>query len=561
MTRIKKPHEGIRGNKKPAQFGYCPYCGSDALVKDGFTTNEGNKKQRYECKSCEKRTSAPAKEPPTLKMQMRKNVPSVKRYIVTSAQNATPVHRATWQSILNCAEYYDAEIVVIPGRYKNPTSQWTQKNKDHEWWDKLVVPYLCDGWVLLNDRLVILGDVKVQWAARQPLVGLDSLTKDKSGIVGHGSRALRSIATPQHKHSKLMMTTGTVTVRNYTDTKQGMLGKFSHCLGGLIVEIDGDTFYARQLNATKKGHFIDLDREFTPNGVSVAKPALALSMGDTHFRWIDPGVVRATFTSPDSMLKVLKPRNLMWHDVIDFHSRNWHHRDDFLTEYGKEKFNISDIEAEIKEGVMFVNKHTPVYCESRIVSSNHERQIGRWLRDTDPRKDPRNLLIWLRMTAEATNNLKKTAGGICYDDPFIKEAMPYAKPNVKFLKLGQSFVISGVEYGFHGDIGPDGARGTTRNLSKLGVKVTKGHSHKAEIDGGCYSAGKSTGPLEYEHGGPSSHSNTHVVQYHNGKRSLITIINGKYCLPRPKKPITKKNEPLDAQVVDTDNIDEISEGN
>ena len=496
----------------------------------------GSQKQRYACKSCGHKTTTPKKEKPVAAIPMRTSLPTVKRYIITAAQNATDIHKPTWQTLLRCAEYYDAELVVIPGRYKNPTSQWSQKSKDHEWWDKAVVPYLCNGWIRLNDRLVILGDVKVQWAASNPLGRMDSFTKDKSGIVGHGSRAMRSVATPQHKHAKVMYTTGACTVRNYTDTKQGKLGGFAHSLGALIVEIDGDTFYVRQLNATKMGSFIDLDLEFTPDEVRPARPALALSMGDSHIRWIDKGVTRATFTAPDSIMKLMKPRHLFWHDIIDFHSQNWHHREDFITQFGKREFGIDDIDAEIREGMRFVNKHTPAYCESRIVSSNHERQLSRWLRDTDPRKDPINLKIWLQLAGDAVSNVRKSAGGIVCDDSFINYSSQFAKPNVKFLKLGQSFVLSQVEYGFHGDIGPNGSRGTTRNLSKLGVKVTKGHSHTAEIIDGCYSAGKSTGPLEYERGGPSSHTNSHVMQYSNGKRVIITIINGRYCLPRPRKP-------------------------
>ena len=47
---------------------------------------------------------------------------------------------------------------------------------------------------------------------------------------------------------------------DYTDTKQGAIGAFNHRLGALIVEIDADVFYVRELNADRHGSFIDLDR-------------------------------------------------------------------------------------------------------------------------------------------------------------------------------------------------------------------------------------------------------------------------------------------------------------
>lgn len=515
-------------------LGFCPKCGGAELIKDGHTENR-KPKQRYSCKSCRHQTTSPLKAPPPEVVPMRKKLPTSKVYIITAAQNATPIHKPTWATMQHMVEYYDAELVVIPGRYKNPTSQWTQNNKDHEWWDDAVVPYLCNGWITLNDRLTILGDVKIQWAARNPLMGMDALTKDRSGIVGHGSRGLRSIATPQYKHPKLMMTTGACTVRNYTDTKQGKLGAFNHCLGALIVEIDSDSFYVRQLNATKQGNIIDLDMEFTPEGARPAPRALSLSMGDTHYRFIQPHVVKATFTAPESMMKLLRPKHLFWHDVIDFHSRNHHHKDNYLTRFGKWKFGMESVRAEFTEAVQFMNKKTPADCVSHVVSSNHDRAAARWLKDADFRDDPVNAEFYLELAKEILASVRRTDGGVAYNDPFITFGKKIAAPNVQFLKQGESFVLADVEYGFHGDNGPNGSRGSTKNLSKMGIKVTKGHNHTAEIIDGCYSAGKSTGPLEYEQGSPSSHSNSHVVQYANGKRSILFIINGKYCLKRPRR--------------------------
>ncbi len=521
-------------NKKVTSY-YCPKCGHDSMVKNGLTTNSGSEKQRYRCSLCSFNTTTPATSPPMEAVSMRKTLPIVKRYIVTAAQNATPIHKPTWNSLLRAAAYYNAELVVIPGRYKNPTSQWTQNNEDHDWYASEVIPHLCNGWIKLNDRLLILGDVKIQWAARAPLVGMDALTKDKSGIIGHGSRGMRSIATPQHKHPKLMLTTGACTVRNYTDTRAGKLAEFNHCLGGLIVEIDGDAFYVRQLNATKHGSFIDLDTEFTPDGVHPAKPALSVSMGDIHQRWVLPSVVDATFTAPDSLVKLIKPRYLFWHDTVDFHSRNHHHKDDWITKYAKWKYKIECVRTEIEDAIKFVNKHSTRGRKSVVVSSNHDRAIARWLKEADFKSDPVNAEFYLECAQRAIKSTQVTEGGVTFEDPFVSYAQEFAKSNVQFLKPGESKVLAQVEYGFHGDSGPNGSRGTTKNLSKLGVKVTKGHNHTAEIIDGCYSAGKSTGMLEYEGGSPSSHTNSHVIQYANGKRAIIIIINGRYCLDRPRK--------------------------
>lgn len=470
------------------------------------------------------------------KNDMRTRLPDAKRYIITAAQNATPIHANTWASLKQAAKYYEAELVVIPGRYKNPTSIVTKDNKDNEWWDPAVVPHLCNGRINLNERIMILGDVKVQWATPSPLSQLDALTKDKSGIVGHGNRALRSIATPQHKQPKIMFTTGACTVRNYTDTKRGKIAASNHCLGALLVEIDNDVFYARQLNADKFGCFIDLDMEFTPTGVKRAERALSLTPGDVHERWKRHDVVNATFDADDSIMKLLRPQYLVLNDLTDSHARNHHHKDDWITRFGKWKTGIECVRTEIEEAVRFVNEKTPDECQAVVISSNHDRAILRWLKETDFRTDPANAEFYLESALAIAKSAKKSDGGIAFDDPFITYAKKFAKKNVRFLKQGESFVLARVEYGLHGDMGPNGARGSTKNLSAIGVKVTKGHDHTAGIIDGCYSAGKCTGPMEYEGGGPSSHSNSHVVQYANGKRTIIFVINGRYCLPRPDLP-------------------------
>ncbi|MBI5005394.1 MAG: IS1 family transposase [Candidatus Lloydbacteria bacterium] len=519
---------------KPDSSWVCPKCGSGELVKAGKTTNQTSKKQRFVCTTCRYRTTMPRL--PSNSVPMRHNLPKAKVYIITAAQNATPVHKGFWKSLEYAAEYYDAERVVIPGRYKNPTSQWTQGNDEHEWWCPEVVPYLFDGRMKLNERIVILGDVKIQWAARKPLASMDTLTKNMSGIVGHGNRALRSIATPQHKHPKLMLTTGACTMPNYTDTKQGAIGEFNHCFGALIVEIDGDVFYVRELNADQRGSFIDLNMEFTSEGIGRAKPALSISMGDVHQRFMLPQVIDATFTAKRSMMNFLRPRYLIWHDLLDFHTRNHHHKDDWITGYGKWKADKECVRTEIEEAIRFVNDKTPKNCKSIIVSSNHDRALLRWLKEADFKKDPVNLAFYLEIAAKVAKSAKISQSGIDYIDPFIVYAKKCAAKNVQFLKQGESFVLADVEYGLHGDNGPNGSRGTTQNLSTIGVKVTKGHNHTAEIIDGCYSAGKSTGMLEYEAGGPSSHTNSHVVQYANGKRTIIFIINGRYRLERRPSP-------------------------
>src|SRR4051812_36076654 len=88
-----------------------------------------------------------------------------KVFIITSAQNGTPVHREFWGALLQLKKHRRAELVVIPNRYKNPTSKWTESQANEEIWVEEVQPYLYNQRLDLNQNLVLLGNAPVQSTA------------------------------------------------------------------------------------------------------------------------------------------------------------------------------------------------------------------------------------------------------------------------------------------------------------------------------------------------------------------------------------------------------------
>lgn len=55
------------------------------------------------------------------------------RYVVTCAQNATPVFPEGLASLRTYCNKNKAELVVIPIRYHNPTSAWTKADESSDW--------------------------------------------------------------------------------------------------------------------------------------------------------------------------------------------------------------------------------------------------------------------------------------------------------------------------------------------------------------------------------------------------------------------------------------------
>jgi hypothetical protein len=451
------------------------------------------------------------------------------RYVITAAQNATPVNRPFFESLLGYCKHNGAQLLVIPYRYHNPTSLWSKKAADNDWWAPELASYLYDRRVKLNKHLILLGDIKTQPTATSPLQGFESITGPRSAIIGHPKLELTTVPTPQEQLPKLLTTTGAVTQRNYTPSKAGKKGEFHHTYGACAVEIAGSTFHIRQLNAVKDGSFMDLRHEYRGSKRTDTGGVAALVMGDTHVEVIDPTVARATFYK-DGMVDVLQPDYLVWHDVHDFYSKNHHHIGKPFIDYVKHTTGTDDVEKMLDQTFAAIDQWTPAFTKNVFVPSNHPDALTRWLDRADWKSDPRNAKFILRTSLAMLEAAQMSHGNAQIICPFLywaKQKLKTAKQSV-FLAHEESFQVKGIELGYHGHYGLNGARGSRKSFARIGTKVVIGHTHSPGISEGAYQVGTSSRlKLEYVHG-PSSWMHTHCAVYKNGKRSLINIINGEW---------------------------------
>lgn len=461
--------------------------------------------------------------------------PGTKRFVITAAQNGTPVHPVFWRVLNRICEDAGAELLVIPLRYKNPTSQWTGSQQNAEHWAAEVQPYLWNVRHALHKNLTLLADIKTQPTAESPLSGFDAVSLAASGIVGHTKLQLRSIPTPSGRMAKVLTTTGACTVANYTDTKTGRIGEFHHSLSAVMVELDGPRFHLRQLQFhANRGRVIDLGTMYSDKLKCVSPPALALAMGDTHVDYADPAVIKATF-GPGGIVETCRPRNLVWHDVCDSYSVNPHHLGNPFIAFAKRKAGRDNVAAEVGRAIEFIKTHTPKGCASHVVPSNHNDFISRYLSRTDWRSDPTNAEFYLETALHMVHTAKVGPKGTEYADPFMWWLKRAQLTGVNVLGFDESLKLGDVELAMHGDIGPNGARGSIRNLRRIGTKSIIGHSHSPGIDEGCYQTGTSTRlRLEYNHGA-SSWLNCHGLLNADGKRQLLIIVDGHWHLPRGQR--------------------------
>lgn len=512
----------------------CPKCG-ETCGRKGHSRGA----QRYGCKACGWHGhDAAGKEDDQARginrgatARLRTKIHKTKgrqRYVITAAQNATPINRPFFDTLLAYCKLRGAELIVVPLRYKNPTSIWSKDAEHDDWWAPEVVPYLLDRRVTLNPNLILLADIKTQPTATAPLQGFETITGSLSGVVAHPRLAFTTVPTPQAKLPKILTTTGAVTQKNYLPSKAGKKAEHHHTFGACIVEVDGRKFHLRQINAVRDGSFIDLDTEF--RGAKAKKVrAAALVMGDSHVEFIDPAVVKATFGA-GGIVDVLQPKELVWHDLHDFYSRNHHHRGEVFVNFVKHHEGRDNVERWLRATFAFVDRHTPADVKNVFVASNHPDALTRWVKESDPKGDPENCVFWAQTFQAMLAGSKWADSGAITIDPFAfwgKKWLKCAK-RTKFMSRSDSHVIRGIDVSHHFDKGANGSRGSRQQFAKIGTKTIGGHSHSPGITDGAYQVGTNSRlKLEYN-SGLSGWLQTDAVIYANGKRSLLTIIDGEW---------------------------------
>jgi hypothetical protein len=472
--------------------------------------------------------------------------------LITTAQNATPVNIQFWRALKRYAKKIDAEIVVIPLRYSNPTSIWSKDARGSMWWDDAFLNvrkvrdehgewktvrtnrYLHNERTVINKNLTLLADINVLPTASSPLTSKEGFTGASSGILGHTRAQTVSVATPGHKMAKLMMTTGACTKQNFIPSNVGKSGEHHFITGALIVEIEGPLFWARRLNADSKGNFIDGAKGLlvTQDGISAADRPLGIELGDTHAATKSKAVHDATF-GPKGIVTTLKPRKIMFNDLLDAQSCNPHEAHDPFVEGALATGDRDNVEGEVNATIDYLASVAPSFATTYVKRSNHDDMLRRWVvKNTDWAKVAvKNRRFLLRMASYMEANATLTPEGFpTYPSPFPYCVESRNIPNVVCLKSGESLVVGKYECQYHGHKGPNGAKGALRNLSRIGVKTMIAHGHGPGEESGSMQVGHSAEPDQpYASGAPSSWLWAHGLIMANGKAQLIVIVNGRYC--------------------------------
>lgn len=499
----------------------CPYCSQATLQSRGTRKLLKGVSRRYWCSSCSKfsrQLEGVPQEAPTV--EVPNWVPKHKRLVITWAQNATPVHRPTLQALEDYCRLNDARLVVIPGRYKNPTSVVNDASHD-DWWDALVVPYLTKARIPFGPNCQIHGEISIQPTAARPLSGFEVFAGKASAIFGHPKIQLETVATEKRYYPRIFASTGAVTIPNYTDSKAGKKGEAHHCYGAVVLEQDGKLFHLRHLRPDSKGVLYDLEYVYQDGKRDFHDGVAAVVYGDWHAAKLTPEGQAAAHRLADE----LRPQNIVLHDVFDMDSRNHHRSRDWLDKIRRRYGHSTDkVEDEVLWTFETLDELADKAEKVWVVRSNHDEALHRWLVESDHRQDPANARfaysLLAQMAAAAERGQSVDPLELCYDHA--------GAGRLKFLKRNQSLKICGIECGFHGDKGINGARGTINAYAKLGAKTVTGHSHTPYTRDGAMSVGVAASLEQGYNHLMSTWLNSHVVIYPNGKRTHVHVIEGRY---------------------------------
>lgn len=440
-----------------------------------------------------------------------------KYYLVTWGQNSTPIHKGFVTNMEAYAQHIDAEICVIAGRYRNPTSIFPDNDK--EIWDKDILQYLDASRHTVHEYVEILSDIKIHPTARLPLSSFEGLSNQRSCVIGHPRVHMKVVPALNGYKPKMMLTTGACTVRNYTDSKAGKIGEFHHTLGFVIIEVDGDDFYVRQVTADEDtGDFTDLNLKVSGGDVTKAERPEVFVFGDFHVGDHDPDCIAATV----EFCSALKPKRVFGHDLLNGHSINHHEFKNPFNKYERLQKGQSNLKKEIDEMVTFVEmlQEDMSYADFFMVHSNHDDFIEKYLISFDWKKDIENAMEYMKYSSMLLGGLA-TKGVLA---KIIQDELE----GVTTLGLDESYRVLDWELGVHGHQGSNGSRGNPNQFKKLSTKMITAHTHTPSRIDGVVTVGTSTRLRVGYNTGASNWLQSHAILNADGKVQQIHCINYKF---------------------------------
>lgn len=475
-------------------------------------------------------TKLPTDLPPQLqKAQERTLNKNTKVILVTTAQNKTAVNKDFLNNLIAYRDYItndlgkEAEIVIIPSRYRNPTNNIEdEKTKSSDWWEDEVSDYLFYGKLTFGDTLISC-DSHISPTAKNPLDGFEILASDNHLVLGHSKVHWKTLPRFRKAPLRVMCSTGYLTSKNYSKSKAGNVAFENHCYSFVVVELKNNEicYLPRNVKVKSDGSFVDITNSVSNNAVSKISSSLGFIWGDFHARQLN----KDFFEETKKIIKLLNPEKSVIHDALDASTINPHESKDMFTQRQKIIQGKHLIEEEVEECLDLIAEVKACCGETYLVESNHDIFICRHINDAQWKKDLHNSPAYLKYAL-----IQQTVDLSLYGNIFGYLVHTRFDGEVVYLKMGDSLYIGDYQCGQHNDYGANGSKGSTRGFGRMNLKLIGGHSHSPMLYNNVTTVGVTCNIEQwYNRKGLSSWAYAHSVVHTNGKNQLLAF-NDDYSL-------------------------------
>lgn len=456
--------------------------------------------------------------------QLRADVESYKRFVVTTAVSGCDINDRFYKSIQNYCATNNAKLLILiaDDPAHNRSSEWGTVSS------KLQNEVL----VLEDTRLntnVFLSTIKLSAKQIDPTTGLGRIgQRNGTFIYASPKQRLKAIPVANSSLPHFMMTTGAITVSNYSSEmymsqRTAYIANNDHIIGAVIIEIEDDKIYHfRQIQADDKGNFYDLGLKYTPTSVSSVQPE-GFILGDWHSGLTDPEAKKAWF----DISNLTKPKRIFLHDAFDGTSINHHENNYKLLKAQRAEKNQLSLDKELEILASDIKDICNLTDEVVVVKSNHDEFLSRYLQEGRYVNDPQNhrisLILALKML-DGADPLKYAINSL-----FLKDDSSIIK-KINWLSADDDYSIEGIQCAAHGHLGANGAKGNLISMESAYGNSVSGHSHTPEILRGAWQVGTSSFLKLVYNKGTSSWLHSSCLIYPGGARQLINCINGKWRL-------------------------------
>jgi hypothetical protein len=295
-----------------------------------------------------------------------------------------------------------------------------------------------------------------------------------------------------------------------------MIANEDHKLGGLIVEIQGDVFWIRQVQFdTTDGSFVDVGTRYHADGRVTEERAEAFKMGDIHPGHEDQAAVEEMF----KLWKQIKPKRIFIEDGFSSDSISHHVENKRLTKAQLPSV-FKDLPTEIayaKKVLQNIWDNAPADSEIIMTDSNHNEHVmqyldrGSYIRDCKENYEIAHRMVV--MVLDGKNPLQE------YLDPLGR--MVWSDGN-------DDYFVENVQMNAHGHLGIGGARGSKMSHETAYGNAMTAHTHQPSVYHDAYTVGHMSKERHGYNRGPQTWLICNGAVYKGGQKQLYIFVKGKF---------------------------------